>query len=229
MRRVRRALALALAAVLGSVLLYAAAVGVLGLIPVGTPARAPGGIEVFVASNGFHTDLFLPRKALEIDFSDDFPIGDFRNGHPAATHVAVGWGDREFYLATPRLRDLKPGTVLNALVGSGRTVMHVGLYFRPEPGPSVYRLSLDPDQYRQLAAWVRGWLAANDEGRPRVVSGAGYGDHDAFYEAVGSYSVILTCNEWLAQGLRHIGVRTAFWSPLPFAVTHHLDQAADSP
>ena len=50
----------------------------------------------------------------------------------------------------------------------------------------------------------------------------GYGPHDAFYAAVGTYSPFQTCNEWLAAGLRQAGIRTGWWAPFAFGVTAHL-------
>ena len=63
----------------------------------------------------------------------------------------------------------------------------------------------------------------NAAGRTIPVAGRGYSDDDAFYEAVGGYSFIFTCNEWTGRALRAAGVRTGLWTPLAQSLMWRLD------
>ncbi|HEX8448713.1 MAG TPA: DUF2459 domain-containing protein [Allosphingosinicella sp.] len=44
-----------------------------------------------------------------------------------------------------------------------------------------------------------------------------------FYEAVGPYSAVYTCNSWTGAALRHAGVRTGLWTPLSQSIMWRLD------
>ena len=63
-----------------------------------------------------------------------------------ADHVAIGYGNREFYLNTPTWDDLSFGTAARALVGSGTTLLHIEHVDRPRPeeGQRPIRLTLEP-------------------------------------------------------------------------------------
>jgi uncharacterized protein (TIGR02117 family) len=190
--------------------------GPLGGGPLGDGAAgADRPVEVFVASNGYHASLVLPLRAHGIDWTERHPPGHFAAAAPGVTHIAFGWGDRDFYMETRTLADLRAGTALRAMFARGGTVMHAALWGRPEPGPDVRRIVATRVQYLALADFVRRSFTG---AAPRLHPGRGYGPHDAFYEAVGSYSLIETCNEWVSRGLRAAGIRTGLWTPFAHSI-----------
>ncbi len=198
-----------LGALAGLVLAYTAAALVGSYIPVHDDWKAPwSGTRIYVADNGIHTDLVLPAR----DFADLVRPQHFREGRAAAQGwLMFGWGDRDFYLSTPSWWQLNPWKGAKALVGAGSTVLHVMHVREPAAGPRIRPLNLRPEEYRKLVDYVRATFA-----RGEVVQG--YGGRDAFYPAKGGYSLIRTCNEWTAGGLRAAGVRMGAWTPLPFGV-----------
>jgi uncharacterized protein (TIGR02117 family) len=191
----------------------------LGAISLNDPPADPGpdGIEITLTSNGWHVDLVLPMQAGGVDWSTDFPAADTAIPF-ASTYIAIGWGDRDFYLETPRLRDLKFKTAVNALLGRGPTVLHVAHL----PGmPEGHRMKIDPATYQALAERLRGSVQRDGAGRTIPIKGRGFSNTDAFYEAKGHYSPITTCNEWLAAHLRAVGLPAGLWSPLPQTLLMH--------
>jgi uncharacterized protein (TIGR02117 family) len=209
----------ALAALGGVLVLYGVAGTGLGLLPVNrnfTPADS--GIEIAVVSNGFHTDVILPLQAAGVDWASWCPPAAH---DPPPRYVAIGWGDRDFYLETRRWTDLRPATALRALTVSRDTLLHVD-YLGGLAGLDAHRVSLAPATYRALAAYVRAAFRLDDTGRPVRLPAPGYGARDAFYAAVGTYSPVETCNEWLAAGLRQAGIRTGLWAPFAFGITAHF-------
>ncbi|MDV3458972.1 TIGR02117 family protein [Sphingomonas sp. HF-S4] len=198
---------------LGAVLLcygVAALVGSAILVNRGWTPPAQG-VTIYVADNGIHTDLVLPAR----DFADLVRAEHFADPRQAAQPMRMfGWGDRDFYLNTPRWRDVNPIRVLGALAGAGKTVLHVTASPVPEAGPKLRALRLRPQEYARLVAYVRATFA----GAPV----RGYGAHDAFYAARGGYSALGTCNEWSAGGLRAAGVRMGAWTPFAFGVMRWL-------
>jgi uncharacterized protein (TIGR02117 family) len=203
---------------LALLLTYLAAGYVGGAIPVNADWRPPDhGILIYLETNGVHTDLIVPVSAGGIDWRGLIRPEDIADPRYAAfDHLAIGWGDRRFYLETPTWADLRPGPVFEAAIGSDRTLMHVEHLPAPSPGPDVRPILLRPAEYRRLAAFIRASFAPAAPGRrPQVFRG--YDVHDAFYTASGQYESVTTCNAWTGAALRHAGVRVGAWTP--FAMT----------
>jgi uncharacterized protein (TIGR02117 family) len=93
---------------------------------------------------------------------------------------------------------------------------------RPIEADNIRRVRVSPVQLAALARVLRTSFANDGAGRPIVISGAGYGEHDAFYEAQGSYSLFATCNEFVRRVLAAAGIRTALWAPFDFDVMYPL-------
>lgn len=191
------------------------AYGLAGLIGGALPAhpdwRPPAdGVEIFVESNGVHTGLVLPKQAAGVDWRDIFPPGHLADPRFGGwDHLAIGWGERTFYLETPHWADVRPATVLAAALGSRRTLLHIEHVPRPIPDANIRRIMLRPDEYRRLAAFIRAALA------PGAARYPGYGRDDVFYESNGHYSALRTCNAWTGDALRQAGIRVGRWTPFP--------------
>jgi len=206
MRRLAGVALAVMAAIPGGFALLAYA---LPLIPSSADSLPTEGVEVFVCSNGVHTDLVLPAVTDVMDWTVVLPRSDFPLAPADATHLSFGWGDRAFYLETRHWSDLNPRTAWRALFGGGPTVLHVHHLRRPVAGEDCGRLVLGHGAYGRLVAYVR---AAFRSDRP--ILGASYSGDDRFYEANGTYSPVLTCNEWTARALRAAGVPMGIWTPL---------------
>ena len=209
--RVARRIALALVLVPG---VYATAGMIGGSIPANASwVQTADGVRIFVEDNGIHTGIVMPVSAAGVYWRGTFPARDLADPRYAGfDHVAVGWGDRAFYVETPTWADINPILMLRAAIGSSRTVLHVEHVPAPPTGNAVRAIMLTPDQYRRLAAFVRGTMGTGGK-----VAG-GYGPDDAFYDARGTYSAVTTCNEWTGRALRQAGVRVGAWTPFPATV-----------
>ena len=95
---------------------YGAAGMVGGALPANPGWREPAtGIAIHVESNGVHTVLILPKVAAGVDWRDLARASDLRDPRYAGyDHVAIGWGERGFFLGTPTWWDVRPTTVLAA-------------------------------------------------------------------------------------------------------------------
>lgn len=206
-------------------LLYLLAALVLGVIPANVAFhQPPRGITIFVRSNGIHTWIVMPKVNEEMDwrpYASPAHLRDSRWG--AADHVAIGYGNREFYLNTPNWADLSPRTAALALFGSGPTLLHVEHVDRPRAEPWQRPIRITAAQYRRLAGFIQRRFRLDPAGRPIPVLGRGYNDNDMFYEANGGYSFVLTCNEWTGRALRRAGIRTGLWTPFEQSIMWRLD------
>ena len=178
-------------------------------------------VEAFVLSNGAHTDLVFPVRSAAIDWSTVFSAADAVAVPSDAEFIAVGWGDREFYLHTPTWADLTVSRALGAVAGRNPSLLHVTWLKRSQlAAGSAYVLPLTSAQYASLIAHVRSKLP---DGRVVPLPNAGYGKQDAFYEATGSYGPFETCNTWTGRGLRNAGLTMGRWTPFDYNVVRHLD------
>jgi uncharacterized protein (TIGR02117 family) len=224
-RTLRRSLAVfALILALGVGYLLAALI--LGYIPLNRDFQpASAGTDIFVCSNGVHTDFVLPVKAAAVDWSVRFPATDFAVPIAAFDHVGIGWGDLDFYRTTPHWRDLRLGTAMRALVGLGRAAVHVQYRFGPGSAERCAGLRVDAAHYRALVAYIDAALspALSPQGSPATpVPGGGYGPTDDFYFARGHFSLLKSCNVWVGEGLKAAGLPTGIWTPFDFLVLAHL-------
>lgn len=212
---------------------YLGAALVLGLLPANTAWRPTpgdrGGVPVWVRTNGVHADLVLPARA-PYDFTHELPRGaviDLQRAPDGGEFnwIAFGWGDRAFYLNTPTWADLDVDISWRALTAHGPSAMHVEYVRRPEDYDARV-LWLDQQEYARLVAYVRAGFRRDAGGEPIRIDHPGYFATDAFFEGVGSYSPVLTSNEWVRRGLAQAGVRTARWAPFDRALLWHAPPPA---
>ena len=195
----------------------------LGSIPVNRDWKQPAeGIEIYVLSNGLHTDLILPTRTQQMDWFAKFPFEHFTSPWPGAAFVEIGWGDRGFFLEARTWADVRTTTLLQAVFFLGSSAMHVGWSSSPSASENCKLVRLTSEQYSQLCAFVLRSFQTDAQGRLQPILGKGYDAYDTFYEALGTYSFVYTCNSWTNEALKVIGVRAALWSPLVGAVMSKL-------
>lgn len=178
--------------------------------------NARSGVEIFVYADAIHSGLVVPLVSETIDWRGYFPAGDFWSADPDADLIAFGWGDRAFFLETPRWSDLRAGTAAWAVLVPSRTAMHVQLRRGEKRTRRDRRVVLTEAQYERLTRHILESFRRDARGRVVHIARSGYGDNDTFYEARNRYFFLNTCNNWTGLGLKRAGVRTGLWTP--FAV-----------
>ncbi|HEX8957145.1 MAG TPA: TIGR02117 family protein [Burkholderiaceae bacterium] len=216
----KKALVRIIMAVFCPLLLYALTALVLGVVPVNRDFRQSAqGIDISIHANAVHTDLIVPVKSDARDWNTRLP------NLAGAAYLAIGWGDRAFYLETKQWADLKADNALRALAGFDGTLLHVEPLGRPLESAEVVKLRISPAQYVKLVAAIDDSFALDAYGKPIVVAGAHYDERDAFYEATGRYSLFSTCNDWGRAALAQAGIRTAVWAPFAPALLYQARAA----
>lgn len=186
---------------------------------------APEGIPIWVVAGPIHTDVVVPVKTAVFDWGTLVDAEAIKTPSPALDHLAIGWGDRKFYLETPTWQDVKVRNVLSAFCGLDATAMHVEWRDRPlRASPNCRALILTPAQYTQLCTFVSSSFRRDASGRGMRIDAPGYGASDAFYEAEGRYSALRTCNTWTGDALAFGGVRVGVWTPTSWGVLWQLPQ-----
>lgn len=168
-------------------------------------SRGSEAVTIHLLDNGFHTDLALPRDALE---ARGGPLAEAVRTLGPGDWVLVGWGDAKFYV------DQSP--IANRLPDGARA------FFRPG-NPSV--VMLDPearDPRRLFAEEGRASLAVSpaafdhmagrieasldlSTGKPSIAA-ARSGDDARFFVSREIFSILHLCNHWTASVLAAGGV-----------------------
>ena len=225
MRRASRIALRAVAALAALPILYFLAALILGAIPANRGwKQAEAGVTVFIRTNGVHTWIVMPKVTDEVDWRPLLPgehLKDRRWGR--GDHVALGYGNRTFYLETPTWGDLTMKNAFLAAFGQGRSLMHADHDHQPRASDHQRPIVLTREEYRRLAAFARRSFQFDREGKAIPILGRGYGPSDIFYEAVGPYSAFYTCNSWTGAALREAGVKTGVWTPLSQSIMWRLD------
>jgi uncharacterized protein (TIGR02117 family) len=191
---------------------YFAAALIGSMIPVNSSWQQPQtGVPIFVETNGVHVSLVLPMSAAGEDLSDLIRPEHLANRDLFGTHAMVGWGHGAVYRNAQTWADVRSGDIGSAIIGSDDTTLHI--YHRSNPQPSSIRkeFRVTEAQYRRIVADVRAsfkLIGGQSKADPA------YGPDNLFYDSVGRYSAMNTCNEWTGGVLRRAGVRVGLWTPM---------------
>lgn len=183
------------------------------------PSR--GTHRILILSNPIHTDIAIAVDAPALERFRFLADAGLPIDSPGARYLIFGWGGRSFYLETPTWNDLKAVPVLKALT-LDTSVMRVDVAADiAVPQPDVTSISMGDTQYAALLEFIDNSFQRED-GKPRPIAGYAYGTCDRFFEAKGHFNAFAGCNTWTAEGLRHAGIRTGFWNPLPVLLEFSL-------
>lgn len=189
------------------------------------PASAstePKSVTAYILTNGVHTDLVVPVKTAEIDWSTKIPFENTLSKRTDFNYLSIGWGDKGFYLDTPTWADLKVSTAFNAAFWLGDSAMHCTFYEKMTEGEDCKKLELTQKEYLELISFIEKKFEYDENGKAKLIkTDAVYGKNDAFYDANGSYSFLYTCNTWTNEGLKAAGQKAAIWTPTDFGIFQH--------
>ena len=182
----------------------------------------PKTTAVYILTNGVHTDIVLPIKSKQFDWSTVIPFEDTKSQRTDFNYLSVGWGDKGFYLDTPEWKDLKVSTAFYAAFWLGESAMHCTFYDQMTESEDCKKIMLTDQQYADLIQFVNDKFDHDEKGNViKIKTDAVYSENDAFYEAKGSYSFLYTCNTWTNNGLKAAGQKAALWTPTDFGIFQH--------
>ncbi|MDP1912127.1 MAG: DUF2459 domain-containing protein [Brevundimonas sp.] len=176
----------------------------------GDPALWPAsatdaGVQVHVLDNGFHTDLAVPRAALEARTG---PLAEAVRGLPAGDWVLIGWGDARFYVDQSPIGDRLPdGARAFFRPGNASVIML-------DPAQADPKTLVAADRRRSLRLSAAGFEAMADhieasleleDGRASIA--AARADDDArFFASHEHFWIGRLCNHWSAGVLNAAGL-----------------------
>jgi len=164
------------------------------------PPTADDCMTIRLWSNGWHANLALPAEVL----NEDDPV---RTLFPDAQYFLIGWGERDFYMAT----DAGFWKGLKAIIPPSRSVVHViaadepveETLWRPR---DLVEFAISESGAKRMAEGISKSLAYDEAGTPIIldqgrVAGASY-----FLAARGNFHLFNMCNHWTARRLQEAGV-----------------------
>jgi len=157
---------------------------------------------VYVVSHGWHAGLVVPAERL------NRIAPELKQRFGDVAYYEIGWGDKGFYQA----QEITVGLTLQAMLWSQGAVLHVvGVPAAPAEyfsGSEVIETCLTGDELDALSRFVASSFVRDDGGGAVSLSKGIYGDSQ-FYDGVGRYYLLNTCNKWTAKALRSAGMDIA--------------------
>ena len=170
------------------------------------PARpGQGEVQVHLLDNGFHTDLAVPRAALE---ARPGPLAEAVRGLPAGDWVLIGWGDAKFYVDQSPIGDRLPdGARAFFRPGNASVIMLDPAQRDPralvaDHGRRSFELSRTG--FERMARHIEASLDLSS-GAPRVAA-ARPGDDARFFASREHFWIGRLCNHWTAGVLNAAGL-----------------------
>ena len=186
-------------------------------------AENHGEIPIYILTNGVHTDIVLPIKNEHYDWTSRLKFEHTKSKDTTYQYVALGWGDKGFYLETPTWADLKASTAVKAATGLSSSAMHVTFYKHLKENQSCKKLQVSLENYKKLIAFINESFQTKSGEFLKIETNAVYGKHDVFYEANGSYSLFYTCNSWANQVLKSANQKAALWTISDSGIFRHYE------
>lgn len=166
---------------------------------------ATGAVTVHLLNNGFHTDLAVPRAALE---AGGGPLAEASRSVGRGDWILIGWGDAKFFVDTSPMEDRIPDG-LRAFFRPGNASV---VMLDPETGDPALRfpaerrrtLTLSPEAFAGLRGRVQSSLTLIED-EPRL-SMARSGDGAHFFAGTEQFWIGYLCNSWTARVLNAAGL-----------------------
>ena len=154
---------------------------------------------IFIIHNSWHAAIIVSASDVSLDVLPE--LSDF----PSAKFIEFSWGDQDYFpdpnsgvWAALRAAFWSRGSVLH-LVGFSE---NVGQFYG---GAEIFELRLAPVAHRQLIHFISASFArSNSHGRAQA--SPGLFAYSRFYPSTAKFSVLRTCNTWIAEALASAGV-----------------------
>ena len=187
-----------------------------GIIPVNKNTVPDGPIKIYIVQNGSHTDIVVPIKNEIINWEKIILPGHFISTIKDARYYSFGWGDRQFYRATPYWEDLSLKTAFKALFLNTPSAVHIRKLSEIN-AEKLIELNIEEEQYRKLSEYFLKHLEFHNDHQLKALD-FHYSGNDVFYGSRSSFHAFRTCNSWVNNALKYSGLRSCLWTAFAWPV-----------
>jgi uncharacterized protein (TIGR02117 family) len=162
------------------------------IMQVGSHLAGANAKRVYVVHNNWHAALVVPKADLIHGLVPE------QEHFPEAEYLEIGWGDRDYFPATQE----SVGLALRAAFWSRGSVLHVvgfkGTVTDYVTDGEIIEIILSREAFLNLSAFVSASFSRADPSVPGS-SQPGLVATGRFYPAIGRFSILRTCNTWIAS------------------------------
>jgi uncharacterized protein (TIGR02117 family) len=204
------------------VLLYLLLAFLFSVWSVKKDATTSNDVAIYILTNGDHTDIVVPVKNDITDWSKEISYQNTVGRDTTRQYLAIGWGDKGFYLNTPTWADLKFSTAFKAAFALSTSAIHATYYQAMPESNDCKKIMISNEQYKRLVAFVDSSFKRDAAGKViNIKTNANYDKNDAFYEAKRKYNLFYTCNTWANNALKASGQTACVWTPFDRGIFYH--------
>lgn len=175
-------------------------------------------VEIYILTNGVHTDLVLPIKNEFINWKKFVNPATTKSGDTLVNYAAFGWGDKGFYIETKSWNELKFSTAFKAMFFMSTSAMHVTFYKNLNESETCKKIKINKESYLKLVDYISQSFQLDGLSKTQLIKNASYNSNDCFYEANRTYNLFFTCNTWANKGLKSANLKACFWTPFEGAI-----------
>ncbi len=204
------------------ILLYLLSALLFSIWSVKKEAATSNDVAIYILTNGDHTDIVVPVKNDITDWSREISYDNTISRDTTGKYLAIGWGDKGFYLSTPTWADLRFSTAFKAAFALSTSAIHATYYQAMPESNDCIKIMISNDQYRRLIAFVDSSFIRDAAGNViNIKTNSNYDKNDAFYEAKRRYNMFYTCNTWANNALKASGQTACVWTPFDRGIFYH--------
>jgi uncharacterized protein (TIGR02117 family) len=179
-------------------------------------------VAIYIITNGDHTDVVVPVKNQVANWAKEVKYQNTINGDTSFKYLALGWGDKGFFLNTPTWAQLKFSTAFKAAFALSTSAIHATYYKTMTESADCKKINISNAQYVRLVAYIDSSFKRDSlQNVINIKTNANYNNNDAFYEAKRKYNLFYTCNTWANNALKSCGQKTCVWTPFDKGIFYH--------
>ena len=154
---------------------------------------------IFIVHNSWHAAIVISRDDMSAGVMPE--LSDFSE----AKFIEFSWGDQDYF------PDPESGmwAALRAAFWSGGSVLHLVGFSQNVAqfygGAEIFTLRLTPAALQQLTRHISQFFSRENSSR-RAKAAPGLFAHSRFYSSSGKFSLLRTCNTWVAEALEAAGI-----------------------
>lgn len=205
-----------LGVLLVGIILYFVVMLVIAYIPLNSNTKPCNEecIDVYLLSNGVHTDIVLPVVHELKDWNSTIDSRKTKAGNTGFQYISIGWGDKGFYLNTATWGELTFKTAFEALFYMSESAMHITFYNTMTESERCRKIAISRESYNEILQYIDSSFKRDTRGACIYIENAHYNNNDIFFEAKGKYSLFYTCNTWTNNCLKAGRQKACLWTLL---------------